>query len=59
MNTQRWNHQIIEVKPRFLGTNRDWIQVELDRMGNQGWELVSATQGQKFDATKLFFKRPA
>ena len=58
MNAQRWSHQIVEVKPRLLGTNKESIQAELDRMGNQGWELVSATQGQKFEAIKLFFKRP-
>jgi len=58
VNAQRWSHQVVEVKPRFLGTNKESIQAELDRMGNQGWELVSATQGQKFEAVKLFFKRP-
>jgi hypothetical protein len=59
VNAQRWSHQIVVVKPQFLGTNREAIQVELDRMGNQGWELVSTLQGQKFDSIKLFFKRPA
>jgi hypothetical protein len=59
VNAQRWSHQIVEVKPQFLGTNKESIQVELDRMGNQGWELVSATQGSTFESVKLFFKRPA
>jgi hypothetical protein len=59
MNAPRWSHQIVEVKPRFIGSNKDAIQAELDRLGNQGWELVAATQGQKFEPTRLFFKRPA
>jgi len=57
VNAQRWSHQIVEVKPRFLGANRESVQAELDRMGNQGWELVSATQGQKFQPIMLYFKR--
>jgi hypothetical protein len=59
VNAQRWSHQIVEVKPRLLGTNRESVQAELDRMGNQGWELVSATQCQRFDSIKLYFKRQA
>lgn len=58
MNAQRWSHQIVELKPRLLGTKRELIQAELDRMGNLGWELVSTLQGQKFDSINLFFKRP-
>jgi hypothetical protein len=59
VNAQRWSHQVVVVRPRFFGGNREAIQAELDRMGNQGWELVSTLQGQKFDSIKLFFKRPA
>ena len=58
MPAQRWSYQLIEIKPRFLGSNREQIQAELDRMGNQGWELVSATQAQALESMKLFFKRP-
>jgi hypothetical protein len=39
--------------------NKEAVQAELDRMGNQGWELVSVVQGRTFDSVKLFFKRPA
>ena len=34
-------------------------QAELDRLGAQGWELVSVVQASPADATRLYFKKPA
>jgi len=59
VNAQRWSYQVVEIKQQLFGIKAEAIQTELDRMGNQGWELVSTFQGQKFDSIKLFFKRPA
>lgn len=40
--THRWSYQVIEIKPGLLGRFKPQvIQDELNRLGLQGWELVS------------------
>jgi hypothetical protein len=34
-------------------------QEELNRLGAQGWELVSAVQTNAADSLRLFLKKPA
>ena len=53
---QQWDYRVIETKDRAE------LQPELARLGNEGWELVSATAMFNTMMTKviytLFFKRP-
>lgn len=44
--TRRWTYQVIEIKPNWLGSLKPQVvQDELNRLGTQGWELVSVTVG--------------
>lgn len=46
MVNERWNYQVVEIKPSFLGkVTTEAIQSELSRLGAQGWELVASTSG--------------
>lgn len=37
----RWNYQVVEIKPGFMGTLKPGvIQETLVRQGQLGWELV-------------------
>lgn len=53
---QQWDYRVIETKDRAE------LQPELAHLGNEGWELVSATAMFNTMMTKviytLFFKRP-
>src|SRR6186713_2419620 len=53
---QQWDYRVIETK------DRTDLQTELAHLGNDGWELVSATAMFNTMMTKvvytLFFKRP-
>ena len=53
---QQWDYRVIETK------DRAGLQPELAHLGNDGWELVSATAMFNTMMTKviytLFFKRP-
>jgi hypothetical protein len=40
--TRRWTYQVIEIKPGWTGRFKpEVVQNELNRLGLQGWELVS------------------
>lgn len=58
----RWQYHVVDIKPTFTGAfrpaqTRDQFQATLDRLGMQGWELVSALPGP--GGTRLVLKRPA
>ena len=55
--TTRWEHKTLRIKTKIFGDyDPAEIDVELDRLGAQGWELVgSATVGVSF---LMIFKRP-
>jgi hypothetical protein len=55
--TTRWEYKTLRIKTKIFGDyDPTEIDVELDRLGAQGWELVgSATVGVSF---LMFFKRP-
>jgi hypothetical protein len=58
--SNRWSHQIVEVKVQMFGKSvTERAQEELNRMGPQGWELVSAVQTNAADSLRLFMKKPA
>ena len=58
--SKRWSHKVIEVPYKLFGGKlTDRIQDELDKMGNQGWELVSVAISSLDHSVRLFFKREA
>lgn len=54
----RWNYQVVEVKPGFMGLSREAVQEKLVQLGLQGWELVSVVQSHPFKAVQLYLKKP-
>lgn len=63
MTNERWEYKVVECKPNrawlsFSGSsNAEETQLELNRLGQQGWELVSAIQLQSMLPMRLFLKR--
>lgn len=56
----RWNYQVIEITMKMFGASMtERAQEELDRAGQQGWELVSSIQSSAADSIRMFFKKPA
>ena len=58
MANDRWNYQVVEVKPVFMGLKRDVVQERLVQLGLQGWELVSVVQSHPFKPVQLYLKKP-
>jgi len=57
MNT-RWSYKIVDVPYKlFAGKLVDRAQQELDRLGAQGWELVSVVQTSAADGVRLYMKK--
>ena len=54
MAYDRWNYQVVEVKPGFMGLKRDVVQEKLVQLGLQGWELVSVVQSHPFKPVQLY-----
>ena len=55
-----WTYQVLEIVPRMLGPAvSERLQEELDRLGAQGWELVSVMPVTPFDHLRAVLKRPA
>lgn len=59
MANERWTYQVVEVKPGFLGSNREGLQERLNQLGMQGWELVAAVRAHRFEPTTLYLKKAA
>ena len=60
MMSTRWNYHVAEIKMQLFGRSvTERVQEELNRLGQQGWELVSSSQSEAADSTRLFFKKPA
>ena len=56
----RWNYHVAEIKVQLFGRSvTDRAQEELNRLGLQGWELVSSVQSEAGDSVRLFLKKPA
>ena len=50
----------LELKPSMLGPSMsEQLSDELNRLGEQGWELVSMTQITPFDHVRLILKKEA
>ena len=58
--SNRWSYQVVEVKVQLFGKSMtERAQEELSRLGQQGWELVNASQAEAADSIRLFLKKPA
>jgi hypothetical protein len=59
--SERWKYMVVELKPRFIagGVTTERLGEELERLGNQGWELVQVLQPQPMRAVQLVLKRSA
>lgn len=58
--SDRWQYQVVEFKPAMLGSiKRDEVQDELDKLGAQGWELVSMTPTMPLNHLLAVLKREA
>ena len=58
--SSRWSYQVIEMKVQLFGKSMtERAQEELGRLGQMGWELVSAVQSSTADSIRLFLKKPA
>ena len=58
MANDRWTYQVIDIKPRLFGNTAELVQAELNRVGLQGWELVTVTQPNHAHPIRLFLKKP-
>jgi hypothetical protein len=58
--TNRWRYLVTKAKVKFWGQlDSELLQAELDRQGNQGWELVEIVPGpQGWGDLHLVFKKP-
>lgn len=57
--SNRWQHRVVEVGYKLFNNQTERVQQELDKHGQQGWELVAVVQSNAADAIRLFFKKPA
>jgi len=58
--SSRWIYEVVELSPNMLGPSMaERLREELDRLGRDGWELVSATQVNPFDQVRLILKKEA
>ncbi|MBB1061390.1 DUF4177 domain-containing protein [Marilutibacter spongiae] len=57
--SNRWQHKVTEVPYKLFANQTEQLQQELDKHGQQGWELVSVVQSQSSHTLRLFFKKPA
>lgn len=56
----RWQYKVLEIKPKLFGEGTtERTQAELDKLGAQGWELVSTVQSHATETLRLFLKRQA
>ncbi len=56
----QWTYQVVEIVPHMLGPAvSERLQTELDRLGAEGWELVSVMLVTPFDHLRAVLKRPA
>ncbi len=55
MANERWQYQVVEMKPKWLGVPAEAVQSELNKLGQIGWELVNVMQVNS--TLRLFLKR--
>ena len=57
MASERFNYQVVEVKGGLFGLKTSHLQDELNRLGQQGWELVSTAPAHSGMSVRLFLKK--
>ena len=58
--SQRWSYKVVELPLKLFGGKLgERAQQELDKLGPQGWELVSVVQSGPADTLRLFLKKAA
>ena len=58
--SQRGSYKVIELPLKLFGGKLgERVQQELDKLGPQGWELVSVVQSGPADTLRLFLKKVA
>lgn len=56
--SKRWQYKVVELSYQMFGGKlTERAQAELDKLGPQGWELVSVEQSHHADALRMFLKR--
>ena len=56
--SRRWSYKVVELKYKMFGEQMtERAQQELDKLGQQGWELVSTLQTSVADSLRLFLKK--
>lgn len=54
----RWSYKVVELKFKLFGGKlTELAQQELDRLGAQGWELVSVVQASSADSLRMYLKK--
>src|SRR3546814_20916601 len=56
--SKRWQYKVVELPYQLFGGKlAERAQAELDKLGAQGWELVSVVQSHYADALRMFLRR--
>jgi hypothetical protein len=56
--SERWQYKVVEFPFKLFGGDlAKQAQVELDKLGALGWELVSVVQANPADALRMFLKK--
>lgn len=55
----RWQYKVEQVKVGTWGNVKpELLEERLQKLGQQGWELVNAVHATQWGPTMLFLKRP-
>ena len=56
--SMRWQYKVVELPYQMFGGKlAERAQSELDKLGAQGWELVSAVQAHYADTLRMFLEK--
>lgn len=56
--SSRWQYKVVELPYKvFGGKVTERAQAELDKLGQQGWMLVSVVQSHYADALRMFLRK--
>lgn len=60
MTSTTWAYKVHVVKPKslFSTVGSDVLEAELNRLGSQGWELITVRGAEASSKLKLILKRP-
>lgn len=56
--SERWSYKVLELKLKlFGGSTSTRLEDELNRLGKQGWELVSVNQTNSLEPIRCVLKK--